>query len=56
MTGKKLSDETRIKMRDSHGGVTIICTNADNGEQIIYPTKSAAALAGMFYTNNFKKM
>jgi hypothetical protein len=45
MTGKKLSNETRNKMRDSHGGVTIICTNRENGEQIIYPTKSAAALA-----------
>lgn len=45
MTGTKLSDETRTKMRDSSGGISILCTNVENGEQVIYPTKSAAALA-----------
>lgn len=45
MTGIKLPDITRIKMQDSYGGVTILSTQIDNGDQIIYPTKSAAALA-----------
>ena len=32
-------------MQDSYGGVTILSTQIDNGDQIIYSTKSAAALA-----------
>ena len=44
-TGTNLSEETRSKMRVSHGGVVIICTNIENSEEIIYSTKPAAALA-----------
>jgi len=45
MTGTKLSDTTRMKMQDSYGGVAILSTQIDNGDQITYSTKSAAALA-----------
>ena len=45
MTGSKLSEETRLKMRVSHGGVAILCTNVENGEEILYSSKSEAALA-----------
>jgi group I intron endonuclease len=44
-TGITVSKDTRSKMKTSYGGVTIICTNIENGEEIIYLTKSAAALA-----------
>lgn len=45
MTGTKLSKIIRMKMQDSYGGVTILSTQIDNGDQITYSTKSAAALA-----------
>jgi group I intron endonuclease len=45
MTGTKLSKDTRKKMQDSYGGVAILSTQMDNGNQITYSTKSAAALA-----------
>jgi len=45
MEGTTLSDKTRAKMQDSAGGVKILLTQIDNGEQTIYLTKSAAAKA-----------
>jgi len=44
-TGITFSKETRFKMQASYGGVVILCTNIESGEERIYPTKSAAALA-----------
>jgi len=44
-TGTIQSEETRLKMRISHGGVVIICSNIENREEIIYSSKSEAALA-----------
>jgi hypothetical protein len=43
-TGITQSEETRYKMKISYRGV-IISTNIENGEEITYSTKSAAALA-----------
>lgn len=45
MEGAILSEKTRAKMQDSAGGVKILITQIDNGEQTIYLTKSAAAKA-----------
>jgi group I intron endonuclease len=45
MEGTTLSEKTRAKMQDSAGGVKILLTQIDNGEQTIYLTKSAAAKA-----------
>lgn len=45
MEGAILSEKTRAKMQDSAGGVKILLTQIDNGEQTIYLTKSAAAKA-----------
>ena len=43
MTGSTLSDETRTKMSQSRGGVKLLVTQVDSGEQIKFSTKSAAA-------------
>jgi group I intron endonuclease len=45
MEGANFSEKTRAKMQDSAGGVKILLTQINNGEQTIYLTKSAAAKA-----------
>ena len=45
MSGKSLSSETRLKMSQSHGGVTVYIKNCLCNEMTVFNTKTAASLA-----------